>query len=168
MSDIRSIALILITGSAMLDDLSRGRISNGIIMTGLLWGALYQSFSGGMTGLLIFLGGVLLPVILMSGLYYFRMIGAGDIKLFSVIGGFLGPMTVLSCMVISVLLGGLISLTIMICHHNFSQRFIYFSEYIYNYSKDKKWNPYMARVDVNAKFCFSVPVLFSVLWYMAG
>lgn len=168
MNEIRIIALVLITGSAVLDDLYRGRISNGIIMTGLLWGVLYQIFSEGMIGLMVFLGGVLLPAILMAGLYYFRMIGAGDIKLLSVIGGFLGPIAVLSCMVTSILFGGLISLTIMICHHNFGQRYICFSEYIYDYSKNKKWNPYLARVEAKAKFCFSIPVLLAVLWHVAG
>lgn len=164
MEEMRVIAMIVIVGLAVLDDLYRGRIGNGIIVTGLLWGALYQVLAKGVLGLTCFWGGALLPVLLLAGVYYFRMIGAGDVKLLAVIGGFLGPWDVLVCMVSSILLGGLISLAIMISHHNFSQRLICFSEYMNDYFRNRRWSSYMEQVDEAGRFCFSVPVLLAVLW----
>lgn len=166
MKEMQAVAVVVVTGLAVLDDLCRGRIGNGIIVTGLLWGAVYQVLVKGMLGMTCFLGGALLPVLLFAGLYYFRMIGAGDVKLLAVIGGFWGPWGVLSCMICSILLGGLISLMIMISHHNFGQRLMCFSDYMDDYSRNRRWSSYMERVDAAGRFCFSVPVFLAVLWQM--
>lgn len=137
------IAMVVVAGLAVLDDLYRGRIGNGIIVTGLLWGALHQVLSKGIIGLTCFWGGVLLPVLLLAGVYYFRMIGAGDVKLLAVVGGFLGPWDVFVCMVSSIFMGGLISLAVMISHHSFSQRLSCFTEYMNDYFSNRRWSSYM-------------------------
>lgn len=168
MNQIRILALVLLTGIAVLDDLHRGKISNGIIVTGLLWGAVYQLLAVGILGITCFLGGLLLPLLLLAGLYYFRMIGAGDMKLLAVIGGFLGPIEGLSCMVVSIFLGGLISLVIMIRQHNFGQRMFCLVEYVSDYSRNKEWKPYLKEVGAEGRFCFSVPVFLAVLWCVMG
>lgn len=168
MYEIRNVALILIVGVAVLDDLNRGKISNGIILTGLLWGVMYQIFQRGIIGSLLFLGGVLLPLVLMSGLYYFRMIGAGDIKLLSVIGGFLGPAGIFFCMLQSLFWGGLVSLGYMIFHRNFYDRFLFLMEYVSTYSQKKKWSSYMEQVGEDARFSFSIPVFLGVFLQICG
>lgn len=168
MNQIRILALVLLTGAAVLDDLYRGKISNGIIVTGLLWGAVYQVLTRGILGIPCFLGGFLMPLLLLSGLYYFRMIGAGDMKLLAVIGGFLGPIDGFNCMVVSVFLGGLISLVIMIRHHNFGHRMFCLAEYVSDYSRNKEWKPYLKEVGAEGRFCFSVPVFLAVLWCVMG
>lgn len=168
MKEIQTISLVLIVGAAALCDLRSGRIPNGLIVTGLLWGAAYQIIANGAMGAVLFLGGILLPAVLFGAVYYFRMIGAGDIKLLCMIGGFLGPLSCFSCMVASILFGGLISLAVMLRHHNFCQRLLCFSEYISDYSREKHWKPYLAGTGENARFCFSVPVLLGVLCYVGG
>lgn len=168
MKDIQIMSLVFISLMAVLIDMSTGKIPNGLIFTGIIWAGTYQVFANGTAGVILFLGGVSLPLIVFSSLYYFRMIGAGDIKLLCVAGGFLGPTACFSCIVSSILFGGMISLILMIRHHNFYQQFKYLSDYIDHYSNDKKWTPYLAGTSENARFCFSIPVFLGILCQIGG
>lgn len=161
-------SLLLITEAAVLFDLERGRIPNGLIFAGLGLGVIYQYISAGIVGLLLCTGGMILPAVLLGPLYYFRMIGAGDIKLFCVIGGFLGPGICFRCIVQAVLAGGVISLSILLYYGNLTERLFYFMDYIQDYLETGSWKPYLSGVGERARFCFSIPVLFSILCYIGG
>lgn len=168
MKEIQILSLLCIAGAAVLFDLQKGRIPNAIAATGILWGISYQLIDKGIMGLFLFLGGVMLPAVLFGGLYYFRMLGAGDIKLMCALGGFLGPSDCFSCITASILFGGMIALVLMLRRHSLSQRLIYLSDYINQYSAQKKWRPYLAEAGEDARFCFSVPVLLGILCYIGG
>jgi prepilin peptidase CpaA len=154
--------------AAVLFDLKTGKIPNGLIVTGLIWGCVYQLFDQGWMGGIVFLGGVGLPLLLLGIVYYFRMIGAGDIKLLCVVGGFLGPSACFSCIAVAILIGGVISLAIMLRRHSISQRILYFSDYIHSYSIEKQWKPYLKETSEADRFCFSVPILLGILYYFVG
>ena len=76
--------------AAVFQDLRKGIISNVLILFGFLGGAVFQLIRLGGSGLILFFGSAVFPVLIFSILYYFRMIGAGDIKLMGVVTGFLG------------------------------------------------------------------------------
>lgn len=122
-----------------------------------------QLWEEGILGVILFTGGILLPVLLFGILYYFRMMGAGDIKLLCVAGGFLGPIGGFSCIVRSLLIAAVFSLTIMCRHHIFGKRMSYLWTYINECSEGVKWRSYMDGTDEQAKFCFSIPVLMGIL-----
>lgn len=168
MIEIQLLALLCVVMTAVLFDLQRGRIPNSVIVTGVLLGGAYHLFTGGILGTMIFLGGVFLPVVMFGAFYYFRMIGAGDVKLLCVVGGFLGPSACFSCIVAAVLSGGVISMVLMAHRHNFNQRLVCFSDYVSRCSKDGRWNSYLEGMQEDAKLCFSVPVLLGILYYMGG
>ena len=72
---------MVLTGvAAVLCDLDKGKIPNGLILLALAAGFGWQVSKYGAAGLLHFLGGMILPVLLLGGLFYFRMMGAGDIR----------------------------------------------------------------------------------------
>lgn len=79
MKEIQIFSLLCITGAALLSDLREGIIPNAVVTVGLLWGLSYQGMTKGAAGILVYLGGALLPILLFGGFYYFRMIGAGDV-----------------------------------------------------------------------------------------
>lgn len=160
--------LLCITGMAVLEDLRTGKIPNVILVGGEVCAFCFQFFSNGAAGLLIFAGGTVLPLLLLGGLYYFRMIGAGDIKLLCVVGGFLGPADGSACVIASILIAGGISLWILIQRRNAVERMFYFSEYVERYLTTGKWESYMEHTAETARFCFSVPVLLSVIGYIGG
>ena len=86
---------------AVFFDLRKGKIPNELIVIGLILGCCFQIRQAKAVGLLLFLGGACIPVVLGAGIYYFRMMGAGDMKLWAVVGGFLGPQRAVYCMIAS-------------------------------------------------------------------
>ena len=125
---MRPIAGWLLSGIVLVaawDDLRSGRISNQLIVAGLLAGFLCQVVQYKAAGIVLFLGGSLLPLLLLGVLFYFRMLGAGDIKLFCVVGGFLGAMDLLKCMLVAVVFGAVWSFWILWKRHLWPERFGY-------------------------------------------
>lgn len=96
--------------AAVFQDLRKGIISNVLILFGFLGGAVFQLIRLGGSGLILFFGSAVFPVLLFSILYYFRMIGAGDIKLLAALGGFLGISDLFRCLVCALIFGGILSL----------------------------------------------------------
>lgn len=160
--------LLCLAVLAVLCDLSTGRIPNGIIAVGLACGVLYQIFVNGPAGVVLCFGGAVLPILLFGVFFYFRMIGAGDIKLLCMAGGFLGLSGSFACITWSILLGGAFSLLCMLRRDNLVPRIAYFLSYVERCSKDRRWVPYMGGVGEDAKFCFSVPILLGILWQIGG
>lgn len=165
---IGRLCILVIGVSAVIMDIQKSRIPNEMIAVGLGLGMAYQVITRGAIGALDFMGGAGLPLVLLGVLFYFRMLGAGDIKLLSAIGGFTGVRVILYCIFISLLAGAGISVLIMIKRGNLWKRLSYFSAYVSDYTKDKKWRPYRRLQDRDSQFHFSVAILISVLLYIGG
>jgi prepilin peptidase CpaA len=74
--------------TAVVMDFKSGRISNRLIALALLTGLVFRIFGAGYIGIVHFLVNISVPVILLFLLFQMRALGAGDIKLFSVVGSF--------------------------------------------------------------------------------
>lgn len=168
MTGMQMIFLLHLTGAAVFFDVRYQRIPNGCIVAGLLGGLAYQWIYFRAAGLALYMMGILLPVIVLGILFYFRMIGAGDVKLLSVIGGFLGPMDGFWCMIYAFLIGGMISAILLIKRRNFYSRFFYFKTYFSQFLETKQWKPYMRAEDEDSHLYFSIPIFLSLLCRMGG
>jgi len=162
-------ALILcISITAVITDIWKGKIPNALIVTGFVIGWNYQAADKGIPGLLVFLGGAAVPVLLLAVLFFFRMLGAGDIKLLAVLGGFMGASAIFSCIAAAILSGGIISMILVLKRRNLKRRIRYFISYFQNYSETKEWRPYRKEEASDSHFYFSVPILISVILYIGG
>ena len=100
-------AALLLGVCAVAQDLSHRRISNLLVVAGLLAGLALHIAAGGGRGLLLSLAGaaagfaVLLPFHLLGGM------GGGDIKLMAAFGALLGPAGILLAAVLTAILGAL-------------------------------------------------------------
>ncbi len=157
----RSLALILAWLAAMWD-VRTGRIPNPLAVTGLAAAVGLRLMGEGFAGFPDFLLGSSLPFLLLWIFFYFRMLGAGDIKLLCVIGGLLGVRALLSCMAISFLLGGIYSLVLLIRRRIFLERFRYFFAYIGSFYRTGKWVPYRNVRSQNAEISFAIFIFLSV------
>lgn len=81
--------LLVILVLAVRTDFKKQRISNRLIAFGLFSGLILRILGEGSAGTVHFLVNISIPVILLFLLFWLRALGAGDIKLFSVVGGFL-------------------------------------------------------------------------------
>lgn len=160
--------VIMIAGGAVLTDFLMEKVVNGFICCGLAAGLCYQILRFGFRGIGTFLVGILIPFLLFLPLFYFRMLGAGDIKLFSVLGGFLGYTVVLKVIFCSFLIGAVLSLAFLISSGNLKERFSYFFNYLYQYYKTGILCSYMQKGKQAENFHFTVPVFLSVLLYVGG
>ena len=96
------LVLTVATGAVWMDLRTR-RIANEWIITAWIAGLVTQLIRYGAAGAGIFLFGMLFPILALYILFYFHMLGAGDIKLLSAVGGFLSVPAILKCMIVSFL-----------------------------------------------------------------
>ncbi len=90
------------------------KVSNRLILSGLAIGMVSRIWFGGIRVVLPYLGNILFPVIVLFLLYLAGILGAADIKLFSVIGGFVTLKELVWCMALSFAVGALLALFRMV------------------------------------------------------
>lgn len=160
--------MLTIGGAAIFCDLSQRRIPNPLITAGFLLGIAWQWSVKGPPGLVDFAVGALLPLLLLSPLHYFKMLGAGDIKLFMVSGGLLGSLAAVKCIVISFLIAAVFAVCILFKHRILMQRLNYFVRYLQHLLESKVWEPYIQPEENAAYLHFSIPIVISCLCMMGG
>lgn len=160
--------LLFLTGTAAVFDIRSQKIPNLLIITGGLLGFSYQFSGGGWSGGCAYFSGVFLTMLLPGLLYVFRMIGAGDVKLLGVIGGFLGPADGFRFMIFTFLVGGVISAALLIQRRNLFSRFFYLKTYISQYLQTREWSPYRKEGCEDGYLHFSVPTLISLICFLGG
>jgi len=107
------------------------RIPNWLCMVGVINGLCYHLIAEGLRELPNYLGGMIIPFFCLGILFHFRMLGAGDIKLFVAIGSFLGK-DVIWIIVYSMFINGMAAFFILYKEKAFIKRFLYFGEYVNN------------------------------------
>lgn len=134
--------LLLILALAVCYDYRDYRIPNWLILAGYGTSFFYRAVMQGKEGILLWSIGCACPVAVLYLLFYFKFLGAGDIKLFSVIGGFAGMVQVISVMVVSVFFGGLLSLIFLFQIKILKYRMQYLAEYFSKVNAAKRMLPY--------------------------
>lgn len=168
MREMQCVFLLPLVIAAVVMDVRFGRIPNWLIVAGLGIGWCIQLAQHGACGCFLFLGGAGVPVVVCFGLFYFRMIGAGDIKLFAVIGGTTGVVNVITCMFVSVFAGGALAVVLMVRRREVLERLQYFHNYCMEYWMTGEWKPYINEETKSGRMYFSIPIMIGVLCYAGG
>lgn len=153
---------------AMILDLTRSRISNRYLLFGWAVGMVMAFLHSPPSGLIQFFGGAMLPILFLFILFYYRMIGAGDIKLLSVLGGMVGIRASLYLMICSFLAGGILSIGILTIRNSWSRRFRFFIHYVQNYTVTGVRIPYRPSSSGKENLHFAIPVFAAVLLWKGG
>ena len=95
---------------AVYTDMTWTRISNRLIVLGLFIGLILRIVGEGSIGILVFIVNISIPVILLYLLFQMRALGAGDIKLFSMIGGFISTEELLQILGVAFFVGAIYGL----------------------------------------------------------
>jgi len=108
---------------AAKQDISSHRISNKLVLTGVLFGVVlngilpeglgFNSQVPGALGWLAAFKGVAVGIGLFLPLYWLRAMGAGDVKLMGMVGAFLGPNDVLGAVLATLVAGGVMALLVV-------------------------------------------------------
>lgn len=159
---------VVVAGVSVWMDVREARIDNGWIIFSMCIGLLLKLYKGGIKEILFWGAGVMMPIVLLGIVFYFRMLGAGDIKLFCALGGLMGTSDIIWCIVFSFLIGAILSVAILIYYGIFSQRIHYFYRYIQEYFHTGHCRPYYKKGMALENIHFSVPVFLSTMLYMGG
>jgi prepilin peptidase CpaA len=107
MTQITTVVFISIMAVAMFADVRTNRIPNAVVGAGLVLALVLQSAAGWSALGSGFLGAAL-ALLLTIPLFALGAIGAGDSKLFAVVGAFMGPQGFIMALLASAVIGGVL------------------------------------------------------------
>ncbi len=150
-------------------DVQTNKISNRLIGAGLFLGFIRNLFEYGWEGSICFLIQISLPVLVFYLLFLMRVLGAGDIKLFSVISCCIGIENSIKIIFFSFIIAAVLSYIVLIRNKNLYSRLNYFFCYIRTALLTKSIEKYDYLSDGKQNFIhFSIAVLIGFLMYLEG
>lgn len=123
------ICLVFFLLLALKQDLKSYKIPNSIILIGYLLSLLFFHQEYEWTSIYKWLGSIIIPILILFPLFFIKALGAGDIKLFSVIGGFFGTFYAMQIIAISFVVGAVLSLVQLIRYQVLKIRLLYLLSY---------------------------------------
>lgn len=127
---IKLVEIAALVMLALINDIKSCKIKNSITFPFIFIGLATNFFLDGLKGVTQSLLAAVFPVAALIILYALRMLGAGDIKLFSAIGAVMGLDFVLYTMAYSFISGGIIALALIAVRKNGRQRLLHLLSYI--------------------------------------
>lgn len=149
-------------------DIYQMKIKNSWILLSLSIGIFYRFCIDGWCGGFLFFSGAVVPLGVLGWMFYFRMLGAGDIKLFCVLGGIMGASDILHCIWIAFLIGAVLSAGIFLTCGGFLQRLAYLADYLKDFIRTRQRKPYYHKGMTVENIHFTVPIFMSVMLYVGG
>ena len=153
-------------------DLKTDRIPNGFLLLGTLIGLGGSLYSG--RQVLEIAVSVSLAFLLLYPLYKIGALGAGDVKLFLMIGSFCAAKELLIILAGAFVIGAVFSVVKLLAEHNGRGRMYYFFSYLSEVMRSGHWKIYGEdlvedyRTYHKNKIHFALPVLFSAAMRIGG
>ena len=145
---------------AVATDITSGRISNRLICLGISTGFFFRIWESGPKGLFLSVIQIIIPVIVLFLLFLMRALGAGDIKLFSMIGSIWSWKVLFCCIIFSFFTGAVLSLIKLLYQKNLFIRLHYFCHYVQKCIATRSITYYERHSDGKQNIiCFSVAIL---------
>lgn len=155
-------------------DLKYDRIYNGWIILGILSGILFRILVKGWNDIGNAMAAMLLSFCILYPIYKIGALGAGDVKLFVMIGSFVPANQLLRIMVFSFIIGAVLSVWKMISEENFKERMQYLFSYLSAVFCSGQWKLYGENLKddykkyKSNKIHFALPVCLSVMFELGG
>ena len=159
------VELLILMALAVISDFKTYKIKNVFVLPFVAAGLVTNLVLTGTGGLLDSALGALVPVILLFFLYSLRMLGAGDIKLFSAIGAVAGLRFGLFTMAYALISGGIIALVLIAVRRNGAARLKHLHIYLKSSLLTLSFQPYTSFEDKSdgAKFHMSAAAAAGVI-----
>ncbi|WDV46946.1 A24 family peptidase [Clostridiaceae bacterium M8S5] len=127
---IKYIELLILLSVSVVQDIKTYKVKNTLTICFMCIGIITNLYLCKIEGLTDSLLGIFCPIIILWILFRLRILGAGDIKIFSAIGAINGVRFVLYAILFSFLVGGVIGIVYMITNKDILKRMRYFYSYI--------------------------------------
>ncbi|MGI2294715.1 A24 family peptidase [Paenibacillus sp. GXUN7292] len=150
---------------ALYTDIRRQLIPNRLIVCFLIGGVIYQVVWHGVSALWPALTGMLCGFIPLFLIYVLKGIGAGDVKLFAVIGLWSGVLPVLQLTMYSIIYAGLIGIVLLIFQSGFIRKAYSAAIAAASMQTEKKHWLYWAQSGRKFPFMLAVAPAFATVWF---
>ncbi|MCM1258005.1 MAG: prepilin peptidase [Roseburia sp.] len=156
---MKIIILFFLLVIAVTQDIHSGRVPNKLILCGLLFGLICKIQEYEVRGIYLYLRNISVPVILFYLLFLMHVLGAGDIKLFSMIGGILTIEELFLCIWYSFIVGGVLSLLYLLKDKYGWKKLKYAWSYLLCLCKEQKIVAYELPEEIpKSKMAFSIAI----------
>ncbi len=151
-------------------DYHKNRIPNYLVAIVCICGIIRRVFTEGGRGGILYILICIAVIAIGYPLFKIGCIGAGDVKLLGVTAGYFPIQKILSFLVLTLLIAGIISIIKILKQHNFWDRMAYFCGYLSDVINLRAWKLYFCSWSdaKEAGICLSGPILASVMMYMGG
>lgn len=146
-------------------DIQFMKIPNWLILLGLSAGSQYLFLCEGGIGLAHFIVKAILPVFILYILFLAKVLGAGDIKLFSCLAVFLSGRAVLFIAILSFFYGALVSFILMLSSKELLPRLNNFKFYVINAGIERKIKEYKTFDSKRSYLHFSIYIMLAASTY---
>lgn len=162
--------LCVLLFAVCLIDCCSARIPNMAVVFIFLAGLGYRWLEEGWQGLGSYFIILLCILIILFPLFWIGTIGAGDVKLFAVTGGYLSGRAVICFLIYSMLIAAVFSVIKILRERNGRERFGYLCSYVAEVVKTGHWSLYIRNEaeKKRAGVCLAAPVFLSVLLHLGG
>lgn len=166
--EIAYLAVAVIVTIAAIQDARTGRISNRLIFTGYVQGIIVCIFINGPGGIVNYLVRIGWPIAILYFLFLVRGLGAGDIKLFSVISGFLTGDVTISVIILSIVIGAGISCRRILKEQDIQERLYNLKDYIVSCVSQKRVSEFSTLDKESSHIHFAVCIMFGYIFTIFG
>ncbi len=163
---LQSLVLIL-AFFACVTDVKTGKVNNYLLAAGALAGFVFYVKWAGLYGLPAFFAGGLIPLVPGFWLFHYRMIGAGDVKLLTVLGCIIGTHRGIPFLVWTILIAGGFSALKLMKNGNLNERLIYLKSWCHQRFVEGERVPYR-REHGTENFHMTIPILCAAILYAGG
>ena len=150
---------------AVILDFTTGKVSNKLILYGFLLGFFFTVVVD-KHNIFYYLRGTFVPIFVLLVIFVIGGIGAGDVKLFAVIGGFIGYQGVFKCIIASFIFGAIIAVFKILIQRNLFQIFHNIGLFLFRIFQFKQIQT--IERDKSNTIHFTLPILLGVLYYIGG
>ena len=141
-STIKYILVLILLIIVLYTDTKSYKIKNSTVIFFAIIGLLCNCLQFNLVGAFTWLIGTIVPMVVLFILFVLNMLGAGDIKLISVIGGLLGLNFLIKASLYMLIVAGIMALIKMIIKRNFFIRIKYLINYFHNIIINKQIGKY--------------------------
>lgn len=154
---------LVFTFAAVCTDLKTMRVPNGLIVLGVLAGAMLSSMGIRSGGVILFLIRLVLPVVILYPVYLMRGLGAGDIKLIAALSTIMGADLALAVIIYSLFIGAIIGIARWILKGQFLYRLQSIRYGMYDVLLYKQNSAYFTETNKKEKLHFTICIMGAVI-----
>ncbi len=156
---VAEMGLLLVSFFACLQDIQLHKVKNWYILVMLFMGLVYQIFSGDtISGILGAASGMIF-----YPLFMLRLMGAGDVKMFCVLGAWAAVPDIFMLMACCVLVNGVVALCFMLFRKNGRKVFYNFGLWLKNCFLSGSYIPMAEEADKSDRYPYMIGVFLGVI-----